>query len=56
MIKTAPIVLFCYNRLNHLKKTVNSLKKNKLSEFSELIIYSDGAKNDNDETKIKTFY
>jgi hypothetical protein len=54
VIKTAPIVLFCYNRLNHLKKTVNSLKKNKLSEFSELIIYSDGAKNDNDETKIKT--
>ena len=49
MIKAAPIVLFCYNRLNHLKKTVNSLKKNKLSEFSELIIYSDGPKNDDDE-------
>lgn len=54
MIKAAPIVLFCYNRLNHLKKTVNSLKKNKLSEFSELIIYSDGPKNDDDEIKIKT--
>jgi len=52
MIKTAPIVLFCYNRLDHLKKTINSLKKNKLSKFSKLIIFSDGPKNKHDELKI----
>ena len=52
--KLAPILLFTYNRLEHLKKTINSLKKNKLSKFSQLIIYSDGLKNDNDEIKIKT--
>jgi len=52
VIKLAPIVLFCYNRLDHLKKTIISLKKNKLSKSSELIIYSDGPKNKNDEFKI----
>ena len=53
MIKTAPIILFCYNRLEHLKKTVNSLKRNKLSKFSKLIIFSDGPKNKLDELKVK---
>lgn len=53
MIKTAPIVLFCYNRIGHLKKTLNSLKRNKLSKFSKLIIFSDGPKNKLDELKIK---
>jgi hypothetical protein len=53
VIKTAPIVLFCYNRIGHLKKTLNSLKRNKLSKFSKLIIFSDGPKNKLDELKIK---
>ena len=52
MTKTAPIILFCYNRLDHLKKTIDSLKKNKLSKFSKLIIFSDGPKNKQDELKI----
>jgi hypothetical protein len=43
----APIVLFVYNRLEHTYKTVEALKKNKLSKDSELFIYSDGAKNKN---------
>jgi len=40
----APIALFCYNRLEHLKKTINSLKKNVLAKESELIIFSDYGK------------
>lgn len=52
MTKTAPIILFCYNRLDHLKKTIDSLKKNHLSKFSKLIIFSDGPKNKKDELKI----
>ena len=52
--KLAPIILFTYNRLDHLKKTVKSLKKNKLSKFSQLIIYSDGPKDKIDELKIQT--
>ena len=49
----APILLFTYNRLNHLKKTINSLKKNKLYEFSDLIIFSDGARSKSELKKIK---
>jgi GR25 family glycosyltransferase involved in LPS biosynthesis len=51
--KLAPIILFTYNRLDHLKKTVKSLKQNKLSKFSQLIIYSDGPKDKIDELKIQ---
>lgn len=51
-MKKSPIVLFVYNRLDHVKKTINSLKRNKDSKYSELIIFSDGSKNNDDEKKI----
>lgn len=38
----APIVIYTYNRIEHLKKTVNSLNKNYLAKQSILIIVSDG--------------
>ena len=44
MLNYAPIVLFCYNRLWHLKQTINALTKNCLASESELFIYSDGFK------------
>mgnify|MGYP001207266045 FL=1 len=40
----APIVLITYNRFEHTVKCINSLKKNKLSKKSDIIIYSDGLK------------
>lgn len=40
----APIALFVYNRLDHLRVMVESLKRNKLSKFSDLTIFSDGPK------------
>ena len=40
----SPIVLFVYNRPEHLKLTVEALRKNKLAPESDLIIYSDGPK------------
>ncbi len=40
----APIVLFCYNRLDTLQQTVESLQQNYWAEESELFIFSDGAK------------
>ena len=46
--KLAPIVLFTYNRPNHLSQTINSLKKNLLANESNLYIYSDGPKNNQD--------
>lgn len=50
--KTAPIALFVYNRIEHLQKTIESLKQNQLAKESELYIYSDGAKNIEDENKV----
>ena len=47
--KPAPIVLFAYKRLDTLKATVEALKRNVHAAESELIVYSDAAKNSNDE-------
>lgn len=54
MDKIAPLVLFVYNRPEHTRRTVESLLKNTLAGNSELIIFSDGAKNDKDLQKVKT--
>ena len=44
----APVVLFCYNRLDTLSQTVDALKKNFLARDSELYIFSEAAKNNSD--------
>ncbi len=49
----APVVLFTYNRVETLKKTVEFLQKCDLSAESELFIFSDAAKNTNDENAVK---
>jgi len=46
----APIVLFAYDRLNHVRLTVECLAANNLADRSELIVYSDAAA---DENKVK---
>jgi hypothetical protein len=48
----APIVLFVYKRLDHLKHTIISLKKNVESKKSKLIIFSDGYKNEDEKKDI----
>lgn len=48
----APIILFTYNRPWHTQKVLQSLRQNKLSELSELYIFSDGAKDDKDEAPV----
>ena len=40
----APIALFVYNRLDHLKKTIESLANNRHAKDSLLYIFSDGPK------------
>ncbi len=40
----APIVLFAYRRLDHVKRTVEALSQNDLATDSDLIVYSDGPK------------
>jgi hypothetical protein len=49
MTPLAPIVLFTYKRLETLKITIGALLANRLAAESDLIIYSDGPKNQEDE-------
>ena len=48
----APIALFVYNRPDHTKEAVTALLKNKHSAASDLFIFSDGAKNTEDQKNI----
>lgn len=48
----APICVFTYNRPNHTFRTLESLQKNILAKDSELIIFSDGEKNQNDADNV----
>lgn len=45
----APVIIFCYKRPKHLKRTVEALQRNKLAKDSELYIFSDGFKNETDK-------
>jgi len=44
----APVIIFVYNRLWHTKKTIHALLENDLADQSEIVIYSDGPKNEKD--------
>lgn len=50
-MELAPILVFTYNRIDHFKKTIDSLINADLSEFSDLVIVSDGPHN-NENIKI----
>lgn len=47
----APIVLFAFIRLDTLQKTVQALKSNRLSEKSDLFVFIDGPKNEEQKKK-----
>lgn len=49
----APVVVFCYKRLDVLKKTIDALSRNFLASQSDLIIYSDGPKNSEDALQVE---
>jgi len=51
--KYAPIALFTYNRLQHTMQTVDALKANTLASETNLFIFSDGAKNEEDKSKVE---
>tara|TARA_A100001011_G_scaffold47996_1_gene45475 strand:- start:10175 stop:11101 length:927 start_codon:yes stop_codon:yes gene_type:complete len=53
--KLSPIVIFSYNRIEPLIISLNALKKNSLAQYSDVILYSDGYKEDKegiDEIKV----
>lgn len=49
----APILLFVYNRPDHTRKTVESLKLNRLAKESILYVFSDAAKSAKDVVLVK---
>lgn len=49
----APIVLFTYKRVDTLTQTIEALKNNYLAFDSDLIIFSDGAKNEKDALAVE---
>ena len=49
----APILLFVYNRPEHVRNIIRSLQQNPLAEASELFIYSDQAKNEASISDVK---
>lgn len=49
----APILLFVYNRPAHVKRAVTSLQQNKLAAESDLFIYSDYAKDEENTEAVK---
>ncbi len=48
----APIILFTFNRLDPVKQTISHLQKNDLSELSDLIIFSDGPRTEEERLKV----
>jgi len=48
----SPVVIFAYNRAAHLKRCLDSLVLNPLAKESEVYIYSDGPKNEEEVPKI----
>lgn len=54
MNNLAPIIVFCYNRPEHLEQTLDALSRNELADQSTLYIYCDGPKdNASDEMRQK---
>ena len=49
----APVVLFCYKRLDILKQTIEALQQNCLANDTELFIFSDGPKKEEDDAEIE---
>lgn len=48
----APIILFVYGRLDHTQRTIESLRENRISMDSDLFIYSDFHKKENDREDV----
>jgi hypothetical protein len=47
-MSNAPITLFVYNRPDHVRQTVESLRQNELAAESDLFVFSDGARSETD--------
>lgn len=48
----APVIVFCYNRRDHLEKTLHALEQNRLADKSDIYIFSDGSRGEKDENAV----
>lgn len=53
MTTLAPIVLFVFARPGHTRQTLDALAANELAEQSDLIIYADAARNENEIKRVQ---
>jgi hypothetical protein len=51
--RTAPLVLFAYNRPRHLERVIEALRRDPLSERTRLVVFSDGPADGADEERVK---
>lgn len=53
----APVAVFCYERLDHLKETIKKLEQCTLAKDTELFVISDGAKKNNNKevSEVRSF-
>ena len=49
----APILLFVYNRPQHVRRCIESLLQNELVSQSKLFVYADGARHEDDEADVQ---
>ncbi len=52
-MKYAPVVMFVYNRVDHFEKTYEALSKCPEAKYTSLYIFSDGAKNPENVSKVE---
>lgn len=52
-MNTAPVLLFTYKRLDTLRQAVAALEKNDMAESSDLFIFSDAAKKEEDRSIVE---
>ena len=45
--------MFAYNRLDHIRRTLEALRKNELATVSELYVFSDGPRSEADQEKVR---
>lgn len=50
---TAPVILFVYNRPAHTRQAIESLLRNELAAETDLFVYSDAARNENDREAVE---
>jgi hypothetical protein len=53
-MQLAPVLLFTYKRLAQTRQTISALQQNLLATESELFIFSDGPKTDNDRLAVQS--